>query len=680
MPRPSVPDSPCRAMRDGVISWETPYSSVDALHKGLVVQVISDKDVAMKAMLGKSRAKDMSNWYGHVVTIVEVDKRRGTIKCAATGRNAKKDPTIWLAPGALTSVVRSTEDLVRRNLDAIYRAVHRQMELLHELNLHVFCPEAPQGGEMYCTGADRVLMDPVIMTHGAQGHYYCTLRLPEGRTSVTLSFVLNKNTSGLLSRGVDYVRDYLRDLFAAKPTEGLLHARLDLSLQPDSIEPVFHELQLEKGKNIPQEELFDRFVCAFHEEVCTLGAEMEAALMRSIQHFSQLYNQLRRAPKLDRYLKVLEQPCFASQGAFAAYVLGRLGTTPLPGGLVLVEQRNSGKKDATNRMLREVVQVEGKDLLVRPLIVFKGKAERVQRQAAELIAIELSGAEKVLESLRCSSDSLEFALLRDDEVAQHGLHRLMVSDAKKGGEQWINFTRFLVTLEAEVGKLGLHTILQPVSFCRAGHRDAEIRASLQDMRPCIDEMTPETREAFFKALLGERFCIMDLVWVLSACEAPPQRSTLQAVSSLIGLGSAAANDDGEALVHKILGSLACTHYIQQMKLCPANLGDVGRAFAGASGFVRGQLPHLMEELLTRAIRGAWPNLEDAMAGFAQLLDAAGDTEELKRCVQLLWQVCAATPKGQPELCQRVLRHLAGYMHFLEASAVFSQYIALRMES
>ncbi|CAJ1333581.1 unnamed protein product, partial [Effrenium voratum] len=52
---------------------------------------------------------DMSNWYGHVVTIVEVDKRRGTIKCAATGRNAKKDPTIWLAPGALTSVVRSTE-------------------------------------------------------------------------------------------------------------------------------------------------------------------------------------------------------------------------------------------------------------------------------------------------------------------------------------------------------------------------------------------------------------------------------------------------------------------------------------------------------------------------------------------------------------------------------------------
>ncbi|CAJ1333582.1 unnamed protein product [Effrenium voratum] len=533
---------------------------------------------------------------------------------------------------------------------------------------------------MYCTGADRVLMDPVIMTHGAQGHYYCKLRLPEGRTSVTLSFVLNKNTSGLLSRGVDYVRDYLPDLFAAKPTEGLLHARLDLSLQPDSIEPVFHELQLEKGKNIPQEELFDRFVCAFHEEVCPLGAEMEAALMRSIQHFSQLYNQLRRAPKLDRYLKVLEQPCFASQGAFAAYVLGRLGTTPLPGGLVLVEQRNSGKKDATNRMLREVVQVEGKDLLVRPLIVFKGKAERVQRQAAELIAIELSGAEKVLESLRCSSDSLEFALLRDDEVAQHGLHRLMVSDAKKGGEQWINFTRFLVTLEAEVGKLGLHTILQPVSFCRAGHRDAEIRASLQDMRPCIDEMTPETREAFFKALLGERFCIMDLVWVLSACEAPPQRSTLQAVSSLIGLGSAAANDDGEALVHKILGSLACTHYIQQMKLCPANLGDVGRAFAGASGFVRGQLPHLMEELLTRAIRGAWPNLEDAMAGFAQLLDAAGDTEELKRCVQLLWQVCAATPKGQPELCQRVLRHLAGYMHFLEASAVFSQYIALRMES
>lgn len=40
----------------------------------------------------------------------------------------------------------------------------------------------------------------------------------------------------------------------------------------------------------------------------------------------------------------------------------------------------------------------------------------MQRQAAELIAIELSGAEKVLESLRCSSDSLEFALLRDDEV------------------------------------------------------------------------------------------------------------------------------------------------------------------------------------------------------------------------------------------------------------------------
>lgn len=62
MPRPSVPDSPCRAMRDGVISWETPYSSVDALHKGLVVQVISDKDVAMKAMLGKSRAKDWADW------------------------------------------------------------------------------------------------------------------------------------------------------------------------------------------------------------------------------------------------------------------------------------------------------------------------------------------------------------------------------------------------------------------------------------------------------------------------------------------------------------------------------------------------------------------------------------------------------------------------------------------
>lgn len=60
-----------------------------------------------------------------------------------------------------------------------------------------------------------------------------------------------------------------------------------------------------------------------------------------------------------------------------------------------------------------------------------------------------------------------------------------------------------------------------------GHRDAEIRASLQDMRPCIDEMTPETREAFFKALLGERFCIMDLVWVLSACEAPPQRSLVK---------------------------------------------------------------------------------------------------------------------------------------------------------
>lgn len=57
----------------------------------------------------------------------------------------------------------------------------------------------------------------------------------------------------------------------------------------------------------------------------------------------------------------LEQPCFASQGAFAAYVLGRLGTAPLPGegvgaegrcgntplrplpagGLVLVEQRSA---------------------------------------------------------------------------------------------------------------------------------------------------------------------------------------------------------------------------------------------------------------------------------------------------------------------------------------------------
>lgn len=58
--------------------------------------------------------QDMSNWYGHVVTIVEVDKRRGTIKCAATGRNAKKDPTIWLAPGALTSVVRSTEDMTEQ--------------------------------------------------------------------------------------------------------------------------------------------------------------------------------------------------------------------------------------------------------------------------------------------------------------------------------------------------------------------------------------------------------------------------------------------------------------------------------------------------------------------------------------------------------------------------------------
>ncbi|CAE7823655.1 unnamed protein product [Symbiodinium sp. CCMP2592] len=463
--------------------WELPLAIDDFPADG-IVQVLSDRKAATAALMAVNlKSKELRQWLGQVVKIVEKSKK--SVKCQQLQTTNRKAPSIWLAPAALTKPLASEQDLVRRNLAGIYRAARRRLDNQSTMHVHILCPEASEGAEICCREAGRD-GEPILMQGGAGGLFWCTLSVgPTFKDQQKLKFILNKDKRmGVM----ESLESFLGSFRGRNDHGNLLETDVALSRQAADDARFFGQVLFDSKEELPQVELHGRFLCAFHHR---LEGENSDALPVVLGDFLQLCKQMRSTPDLKEYLNLLADPISSSQAVLAMCALARLVKLPTDAGtfargeLVLVERAKGsnskskkGQGERSEASVGEVVQASQYKLRVRKLSgEVAGEEEEVHVDRVKPLSATCtwSGVGSISSNVlsafaACSCKAQDFhALLQQD--CWRGLQTMLRADAYRGGAWWLEAVRLalsrIIGLE-DLGERSFGGFVRALSGCLMG--------------------------------------------------------------------------------------------------------------------------------------------------------------------------------------------------------------------